>query len=106
MLVNASLLPVMSISRTPVIRADGSVIETPGYDVATRIIYAPDASFPPVPVNPTQEDAAQALARLRHPFRAFPFFTETDRDGPAFRERAAGRRGRPRIGHAPLLVRR
>ncbi len=79
-LVNASLLPVMSISRTPVIRADGSVIETPGYDVATGIIYAPDASFPPVPVNPTQADAAQALARLRHPFREFPFVTETDRD--------------------------
>jgi hypothetical protein len=79
-LVNASLLPVMSISRTPVIRADGSVIETPGYDVATGIIYAPDASFPPIPVNPTQEDAVLALARLRHPFRAFPFVTETDRD--------------------------
>jgi hypothetical protein len=79
-LANASLLPVMSISRTPVIRADGSVIETAGYDVATGIIYAPDASFPPVPVNPTQADAAQALAQLRHPFRAFPFVTETDRD--------------------------
>lgn len=79
-LVNASLLPVTSISRTPVIRADGSVIETPGYDVATGIIYAPDAVFPPVPVNPTQEDAVQALERLRHPFRGFPFVTEADRD--------------------------
>ena len=79
-LANASLLPVMSISRTPVIRADASVIETPGYDVATGIIYAPDASFPPIPVNPTQADAEKALAWLRHPFRAFPFVTETDRD--------------------------
>ncbi len=82
-LANASLLPVMSISRTPVIRADGSVLETPGYDVATGIIYAPDASFPPVPVNPTQADAAQALAQLGHPFRAFPFVTDTDRDAVA-----------------------
>lgn len=80
-LVNASLLPVMSISRTPVIRSDGSVIETPGYDVATGIIYAPDERFPAVPANPTQEDAARALERLRRPFRAFPFLTETDRDG-------------------------
>jgi putative DNA primase/helicase len=79
-LANASLLPVMSISRTPVIRADGCVIETAGYDVATGIVFAPDASFPPVPVNPTQADAAQALAQLRHPFRGFPFVTETDRD--------------------------
>ena len=77
---NASLLPVTSISRTPVIRADGSVIETPGYDVATGIIYAPDTSFPPIPVNPTRADAAQALVRLRHPFRKFPFVTQTDHD--------------------------
>ena len=79
-LVNASLLPVMSISRTPVLRADGSVIETPGYDVATGIIYAPDASFPPVPANPTKADAKEALKRLREPFRAFPFVADTDRD--------------------------
>ena len=79
-LANASLLPVMSISRTPVIRADGSVIESPGYDLATGIIYAPDETFPPVPEKPSRQDAAQALARLRHPFRAFPFVTEADRD--------------------------
>jgi putative DNA primase/helicase len=79
-LVNASLLPVMSISRTPVIRADGSVIETPGYDAATGIIYAPDTTFPPVPAKPTKGDAEAALIRLRKPFRDFPFVTEADLD--------------------------
>ena len=77
-LVNASLLPVMSISRTPVIRSDGSIIETPGYDPTTGIFYAPDASFPRVPADPTKADAKEALKRLREPFRAFPFVTEAD----------------------------
>ena len=79
-LANADLLPVTAIHRAPVLRADGSVIETPGYDASTGIIYAPDMAFPPVPTNPTKADAEAALKRLRRPFRGFPFVTEHDRD--------------------------
>ena len=79
-LANADLLPVQFISRTPVLRPDGSVLDRPGYDPATAILYAPDEAFPPIPNSPTQEDAAEALERLRRPFREFPFVTDYDRD--------------------------
>ena len=79
-LANANLLPLQFISRTPVLRPDGSVLDRPGYDAATAIFYAPDETFPPIPDAPTQDDAAAALERLRHPFRGFPFVTDADRD--------------------------
>jgi hypothetical protein len=79
-LANSGLLPVTSIRRAPVLRADGSVIEVPGYDPSTGIVYAPDIAFPPIPTNLTKADAEAALKRLRHPFRGFPFVTEHDRD--------------------------
>jgi hypothetical protein len=82
-LTNANLLPLHSISRTPVLRSDGSVLDQPGYDPTTAIFYAPEETFPPIPDNPTQEDAAEALERLRRPFRGFPFVTDVDRDAVA-----------------------
>ena len=78
-LPNASLLPIMAISRTPLLRDDGSVIETPGYDPATAIYYAPDELFPPIPDRPTQEDAKVALNQLIEPFRGFPCVEKVDR---------------------------
>jgi hypothetical protein len=82
-LANAALLPLQFISRTPVLRTDGSVLDQPGYDPATAIFFAPDEVFPPIPADPTQDDARAALARLRHPLRDFPFETEVDRDAVA-----------------------
>ena len=79
-LANASLLPLLSISRTPVLREDGSILDRPGYDGRTGIYYAPEIAFPAIPDGPTQEDARAALDRLRRPFRKFPFATDTDRD--------------------------
>jgi hypothetical protein len=79
-LANANLLPLLFISRTPVLRRDGSVLDRPGYDSATAIYYAPDETFPPVPDAPDRNDAVVALDRLRHPFRGFPFVTDIDRD--------------------------
>jgi hypothetical protein len=47
--------PLESIIEFPVFRPDGTLIETPGYDVATRLVYAPISTLriPPVPVEPT-----------------------------------------------------
>jgi putative DNA primase/helicase len=58
-------------------------LDKPGYDAATAIFYAPDERFPPIPENPTLEDAQEALDRLRRPFRDFPFVSDLDRDAVA-----------------------
>ena len=58
----------------PALRRDGSVLDTPGYDCQSGILYVSNLSHPPkVPLNPTIQQAFQALAILWHPFKDFPF---------------------------------
>lgn len=58
----------------PTLRRDGSVLDTPGYDRQSGILYVSDLSHPPrVPLAPTIEDAFRALAVLWRPFQDFPF---------------------------------
>jgi len=57
----------------PVLRPDGSVIETPGYDAATGILYAPSIEFPVVPEEPGIDEAKAAAALLADLFVDFPF---------------------------------
>jgi hypothetical protein len=60
------------VLEAPSMRPDGTVIDTPGYDVATRFLYSPPYEYPKVPQSPTQEDAANALVDLREVFIDFP----------------------------------
>ena len=74
--------PLAGILETPTIRADGSVLQTPGYDPATRMVLLPGEEFPAVPDEPTQADAARALQELREPFCDVPFASEADAMAP------------------------
>jgi hypothetical protein len=66
------------ITAVPVLRPDGSVLVTPGYDAATGLVFAPDADFGPVPEHPTKAEAHDAVTRLKMAFSWFHFATETD----------------------------
>ncbi len=59
----------------PMLRPDGSVIEEPGYDPATGVIYTPSQAYPAVPRAPTHDDAVKAIAKLADLFCDFPFRT-------------------------------
>jgi putative DNA primase/helicase len=64
----------------PTLRPDGSILDVPGYDPATGLLFMNSGTdFPPVPQNPTREDAMQALAVLKEPFKDFPFAAPHDR---------------------------
>jgi hypothetical protein len=63
---------------SPVLRQDGTVLDAPGYDASTRLIYEPTAAFPPVPEHPTRDDALAALAALVEPLEDFPFVDAHD----------------------------
>lgn len=65
-----------SVYDAPTIRADGSLLQTPGFDEATGILYEPSLDYPPIPDNPTKRDALRALHELIAPFRLFPFVTD------------------------------
>ncbi|CAM8654188.1 hypothetical protein MCEREM30_02674 [Paracoccaceae bacterium] len=62
----------------PTVRPDGSVLNTPGYDLATRLLFDPlGETVPDVPAYPTLEQARDAIDTLLHPFHSFPFVDAT-----------------------------
>jgi hypothetical protein len=58
---------------SPTLRPDGTVLDQPGYDEATGLLYEPRAAFSPVPVNPTTDEVRAAVTQLLDPLRDFPF---------------------------------
>lgn len=69
------------VVHTPVVRADGSILDVAGYDAATRLALLPDGSavVPPVPDAPTVEQVQQARDFLLFMIEGFPFVTDHDR---------------------------
>jgi hypothetical protein len=59
----------------PTIRADGTILQTPGYDKQSGILYIPNAEFPAILDNPTKEDAIVALESICNVVRGFEFAT-------------------------------
>jgi hypothetical protein len=57
----------------PVIRPDGTILDRPGYDPATALLLESQATFPPIPDNPSREDAVAARDQLLDVVADFPF---------------------------------
>jgi hypothetical protein len=62
-----------AVVESPVLRPDGSVLCTPGYDPATRLFYAPSGPLPQVPARPTREEAREAIDTLLAVVTDFPY---------------------------------
>lgn len=60
-----NLRPLHGIVTAPVFRPDGTLVQEPGYDPVTALIYAPKLPLPPVPDNPTREELRAARKFLR-----------------------------------------
>lgn len=71
-----------AVSETPILRPDGSVMQTPGYDRVTGYVYRPSCDFPEVPDRPSKDDAAEALAQLCEVFVDFPYVDDAARMVP------------------------
>ncbi len=56
---------LQGITSAPVLRPDGSVHSTPGYDAMTGMLLAAKGTLPMIPHAPPKDVAAAALARLR-----------------------------------------
>jgi putative DNA primase/helicase len=82
-------LPILTgIIDAPTLRPDGSILEQPGYDEATGILYAPSGSYYAIGSNLTKERARDALNELCKLLSGFPFVdTEgndaTDKPSPS-----------------------
>lgn len=71
----------------PMMRHDGTILDEPGYDEATNLLYISDGTeFPRVKDQPTDDDAHAALATLLKPIRLVPYAGDNDEDAVAGQE--------------------
>lgn len=74
------LRPLVGVIDVPTLRANGSVLRRPGYDVATGLLLVPsDTEVPTIPAAPTRDDALASLDLLVAMISGFPFLTDADR---------------------------
>ena len=76
--VGAWRFPVLrGVLNSPTLASDGRIIEQPGFDEDSGLLLDfKSGTFPPIPTNPTQDEAKTALEKLIHPLRGFPFTSE------------------------------
>jgi hypothetical protein len=98
--------PLSGIIRSPMLRPDYSVIQTPGFDRATGLYYKPDGEFPAVPDAPTLANAREAAGALLEAVCDFPFLESDEEDHrSAWLAYVLTLAGRPAIpGPCPLFV--
>jgi putative DNA primase/helicase len=74
------LPPLVGIINAPMLRADGTLLEKPGYDERTGLLFRSDeVTFGRVPARPSRVDAENALCRLQDLISTFPFVGDGDR---------------------------
>lgn len=71
--------PLVSVVEVPTLRPDGTVLQQPGYDSSTGLLFEPGDTFPPVADVPSQAEAKAALDRLLEPWIDFPFSNDVER---------------------------
>jgi hypothetical protein len=74
-------VPVLTgMISTPTLRADGSILQQPGFDYESGLLYNPQGfEFEAVPDAPSREEALNCLPTLLMPFREFPFAEPVDK---------------------------
>jgi hypothetical protein len=72
---------LQGITETPVLRPDWTIVDTPGYDARTRLLYlpAPSLAVPDVPEEPTDLNVEAALDFLVDVIGDFPFVDESSK---------------------------
>ena len=64
-----------AVVETPILRVDGTILQEPGYDPLTGILFQPKAEFPRVAERPSRADAERARDALLEIVEDFPFAT-------------------------------
>jgi hypothetical protein len=67
------------VINSPILRSDGTVLQTPGYDPVTGLYYEPDGPIIDVPESPTFADARASCDALLEVVVDFPFATPAHR---------------------------
>lgn len=67
------------VTSTPIMAANGSVHDSPGYDSASRFYLSPSCVVPAVSPSPKPKERERALRLLMETIHDFPFAHESDR---------------------------
>ena len=62
-----------AVVQTPTLRRNGTVLDVPGYDAATGLLYEPTADFPRVADNPTAAEVRAAVDAILYVVKDVPF---------------------------------
>ena len=75
------LPPLAGIARAPILRQDGTICTTPGYDAQSRLMYCPDPDLKlvPIPEYPCGEEVQACVDILLDVISDFPFADEPSR---------------------------
>ena len=70
---------LVGLTQSPVLRPSGSILDKPGYDPETHLMYIPeDEKFEvSVPFEPTEEDVERSVALLKELYTDFPFVDDS-----------------------------
>ncbi len=73
--------PLHTVTSEPTLRPDGEILDAPGYDADSGILFLPEPgqTWPAIPQKPTHGDAREALNLLSEPLCDFPFAEPCDR---------------------------
>lgn len=75
-------LPALAgIARAPILRRDGTICTTPGYDNTSRLFYSPDPTLKltPIPEYPCGEEVQACVDLLLQVINEFPFVDNASR---------------------------
>jgi hypothetical protein len=75
------LRSLKGVTHTPMVRADGSILEVPGYDMDSGYLFLPGqgVNVSSVPANPTEIEVKDAVALLDEMVAGFPWNDAEDR---------------------------
>ena len=67
--------PLEAVVESPILRPDGSIFDTLGYDLETKLYYRPLPGFecPEIPTEPTQGEVRAALDKVNEAVGEFPY---------------------------------
>ena len=73
--------PLESVTESPILRPDGTVLATAGYDAMTRVVYAPssDLKLPAIPDDPISDEVLEAVSLVNEAIEGFPFVDQSSR---------------------------
>jgi putative DNA primase/helicase len=70
---------VAGIVTMPTMRPDGTILDQPGYDPATRLLLIDAVKMPSIPAEPTRKDALAALKLITDLLQEFVFADEVSK---------------------------